>query len=83
MGFSKLRRFIEYFLFQNEIDWDSKRWRTFDAFFFALTTTLRYSIMILMMTMNGWVNLVLALGMMFGYVTFLVDDERKTDIKKS
>ena len=50
--------------------------------FFAITTTLRYSIMILMMTMNGWVNLTLATGTMIGWIVFMMDQEVKSISKK-
>lgn len=42
-----------------------------------MDTMLKYSIMVLMMTMNGWVNLVLAGGMMIGYAVFLMSREIK------
>ena len=42
---------------------------------FALDVFLKYSIMLLMMTMNGWINLIIALGMVLGYIVFMIDNE--------
>lgn len=79
-GFAQTRRFLESLLFQNPRI-QSAKYRAFDAVFFALDTLLRYSVMVLMMTMNGWVNIVIALGMMVGYMAFGMDKEGKDWLK--
>lgn len=50
---------------------------------FAINMVLKYSIMFLMMTMNGWVNIVLAFGMMAGYMTFRMSADCKNHDKKN
>lgn len=42
---------------------------------FSLKMLVKYSIMLLMMTMNGWVNLIIVFGMVLGYVIFLMNNE--------
>lgn len=51
--------------------------KTYDALTFALSLVLKYSVMVIMMTMNGWVNIVLAFGMMFGYIAFILNIDCK------
>ena len=56
--------------------------RAFVALTFAVGLVVKYSIMFLIMTMNGWVNLVLALGMMSGYVAFMLKRDCKRGVSK-
>jgi hypothetical protein len=50
------------------------RLKILDALLFSLDILVKYTIMLLMMTMNGWVNLIIAFGMVLGYIIFLIDN---------
>ena len=77
VGFSKLKPILINILFTSKASPIEYSYKAFDALMFAINMLLKYSIMILMMTMNGWVNIVLAFGMMTGYAVFLMNAESK------
>ena len=75
VGFSNLKAILKNAFFHDKSS--PQKYKAFDALMFSLNMLLRYSIMILMMTMNGWVNIILALGMMTGYALFLMNADCK------